>query len=139
MRRKRTSARENQYPRLHVGPALGVDRIELSAESTIGDERVALTALIRTAMADSQVIVVTGGLGPTFDDLTREAAAQACGRLLIASRALLKDIQRKFRKARYRRMPPANERQADLLDGADALANKAGTARDNGFPSDEKC
>jgi len=102
--------------------------LELSAERTVGDDPAELTRLIHQALQESAIVLVTGGLGPTFDDVTREAAAEACGRRLVVSRALLRDIERKFRKAKYRHMPPANQRQADLIEGARAILNKVGTA-----------
>jgi len=102
--------------------------LELSAEHTIGDEEEALARLIGQALESSSLVIVTGGLGPTFDDLTREAAAQACGRRLILSKTLLAGIQRKFRRAKYRHMPPANQRQAYLIEGARAIQNPVGTA-----------
>src|SRR5216684_1946291 len=63
--------------------------LEMSAEHTIGDDQTALTRLIRRALGESRLVIVTGGLGPTFDDLTREAAAEAVGRQLVSSSKLL--------------------------------------------------
>src|SRR5690242_13130525 len=91
--------------------------LELSAEHTVGDDEKALANLIRDGLADSQIVIVTGGLGPTFDDVTREAAATAVGRRLVFSPALFTELKAKFRRARYRKMPPANKRQAFLIDG----------------------
>jgi nicotinamide-nucleotide amidase len=102
--------------------------LELSAEHTVGDDEAALSALIRRALESSEIVFVTGGLGPTFDDVTREAAARACGRRLVRSPRLLAELGRKFRRAKYRSMPPANARQADLIDGAHAIPNGNGTA-----------
>jgi nicotinamide-nucleotide amidase len=102
--------------------------LELSAEHTLRDDEAELAKLIRQSLQESAIVIVTGGLGPTFDDVTREAAAEACGRPLISTPALLNEIQRKFRKAKYLHMPPANQRQADLIEGAHAISNKVGTA-----------
>lgn len=102
--------------------------LELSAERTVGDDEAVLARIIRQGLQESAIVIVTGGLGPTFDDVTREAASEACGRRLVLSRTLLTGIEKKFRKAKYRRMPPANQRQAFLLEGARAIANKVGTA-----------
>jgi nicotinamide-nucleotide amidase len=110
--------------------------LELSAEHTLGDDEAALARLIRRALQESRgpacraptVVIVTGGLGPTFDDVTREAAASACGRPLELSKKLLNGIQTKFKRARLRRMPPANARQAYLIEGAEAIPNTVGTA-----------
>jgi nicotinamide-nucleotide amidase len=84
--------------------------------------------MIRKGVRLNGIVVVTGGLGPTFDDITREAAAEACGRPLILSQKLLHEIRTKFRRARLRRMPPANARQAYLIQGAEAIPNQVGTA-----------
>ena len=102
--------------------------LELSAEHTLGDNEAALARLIRQGLQESALVIVTGGLGPTFDDVTREAAAAACGRRLVLSQALLREIKNKFRKAKLRRMPPSNQKQAFLIEGAHAMANKVGTA-----------
>jgi len=102
--------------------------IELYHEHTVTDDLEDLTDAIRRALAADSIVVVTGGLGPTFDDLSREAAAAAVGRNLIYVPKLFKEIFRKFKKARLRNMPPANGRQAYLIEGAEALANRVGTA-----------
>src|SRR5690242_596718 len=96
---------------------------ELGEEHTVGDEIAALTQTLRRALEGNRLVIVTGGLGPTFDDLTREAAAQASGRRLVFSRALFRGIQAKFRRARLKAMPPANKRQAFLLEGAQPIPN----------------
>jgi len=102
--------------------------ITLAREESIPDDQVALTAAIRRGLAQYPLVIVTGGLGPTFDDLSREAAAEASGRPLIRSAALLRGLKAKFHKARYRAMPPMNARQADVMRGAEILPNGFGTA-----------
>ena len=109
--------------------------LELSQEHTVGDEHPALVLTIRRAIEENHLVLVTGGLGPTFDDLTREASAEACGRGLVFSPGLLREIQAKFRHARLRSMPPANKRQAYLLEGALAIPNHVGTAPGSGWLS----
>lgn len=102
--------------------------IELAHEETLPDELVALTATIRRGVAEFPIVIVTGGLGPTFDDLSREAAAAALGRPLERSAKLLRGLAAKFKKARYKTMPPMNARQADVIRGARVIANAVGTA-----------
>jgi nicotinamide-nucleotide amidase len=102
--------------------------IDLAHEQTVGDELDDLASAIRSAFESNTIVIVTGGLGPTFDDLTREAACAALSRSLLSSPALAKEISRKFSKAGYRKMPPANPRQAYLLEGAVPIANSVGTA-----------
>lgn len=102
--------------------------LTLYEEQTVSDDLARLTRVIGKALLSRDVVLVTGGLGPTFDDVTREAASAAIGRRLQLSSSLLRGIQKKFRKARLRRMPPANARQAYLLQGAQAIPNAVGTA-----------
>ena len=86
-----------------------------------------LESAFRTALSRSDVVIATGGLGPTADDLTREAAAAATGRGLRRDPAIVEALQARF--ARYGRvMSPTNEKQADVLEGAAALPNARGTA-----------
>ncbi len=105
--------------------SIGLDLVE---EHTVGDEFKLLAHVIRRALRENDLVIVTGGLGPTFDDLTREAAAAACGLRLVFSAKLLREIQAKFTRARFRAMPPANKRQAFLLEGAAPIPNRVGTA-----------
>jgi len=105
--------------------ALGIPLVH---EQSLPDDQAVLTDVIRQALGQHDLVMVTGGLGPTFDDLSREAAADATGKRLIRSAALVRTIQAKFRKARYKSMPPANLRQADLMDGAESIFNSHGTA-----------
>jgi nicotinamide-nucleotide amidase len=101
--------------------------IEVIARTTVADEPAPLEAAFRTALARAQVVIATGGLGPTADDLTREAAAAAIGRALRRDPALQEALRQRF--SRYGRpMAASNEKQADLIEGAVALANAQGTA-----------
>src|SRR2546430_2998827 len=67
--------------------------LELSDEHTVADDDGAIARVIRRALGESHIVIVTGGLGPTFDDLTREAASQATGRPLQFSSSLLQKIK----------------------------------------------
>lgn len=104
--------------------ALGV---ELVRKMVVGDDRERLTASIRAALANAEIVVLTGGLGPTEDDVTRDAAAEALGRKLVFDAGLLDQITEKFRRFQ-RKMAENNKRQAYLIDGAEALDNPRGTA-----------
>jgi nicotinamide-nucleotide amidase len=91
--------------------------IEVAARTTVADDLALVESAFRGALSGADVVVATGGLGPTADDLTREAAAAATGRGLRA------------RFARYgRAMSPTNEKQADVIEDAEALPNARGTA-----------
>ena len=104
--------------------ALGV---EVVRKTVVGDDRARLTDTIAGAMARSQIVVLTGGLGPTEDDLTREAAAAALGRELIFNQEICDGIAERFRRFN-RKMAEINKRQAYLVDGAEVLNNSKGTA-----------
>jgi nicotinamide-nucleotide amidase len=95
--------------------------------STVGDDLEANVQVFRIAAARAQVIVVTGGLGPTADDLTRQALADAAGVDLVRDDASLEHIQKLFAR-RGRAMPPANEIQAMFPRGATAIHNPHGSA-----------
>ncbi|MEK6543481.1 MAG: molybdopterin-binding protein, partial [Elusimicrobiota bacterium] len=105
-----------------AGQGLAVRRAALVADR-IEDVRFA----IEQAVSRSSLVVVTGGLGPTFDDLTREAAAKALGRRLIIDRVVEAGIRERY--LRYHPVMPANNRkQAFVIEGAEVIHNDAGTA-----------
>jgi nicotinamide-nucleotide amidase len=97
------------------------------ARTTVGDELIALEASFRVALERAEVVLATGGLGPTADDITREAAAAALGRRLVRDPALLSALRSRFARL-GRPMAAVNEKQADLIEGAVALPNPRGTA-----------
>ena len=101
--------------------------ITVGARVTVADDRALLESAFRTALSRADVVVATGGLGPTEDDLTREAAAAALGRRLRRDPAILETLRERF--ARYGRvMAPVNEKQADVIEGGRVLPNSRGTA-----------
>lgn len=101
--------------------------IEVVARATVADDARVLASAFRTALDRADVVLSTGGLGPTEDDLTREALAAALGRQLVRDPELLEGLKARF--ARFGRvMAPVNEKQADRIEGAVALANPKGSA-----------
>jgi nicotinamide-nucleotide amidase len=103
--------------------------IEVGARITVADEASLVESAFRNALSRAQVVIATGGLGPTEDDLTREAAAAALGRPIARDPGLLEALEARF--ARYypnRTMAPVNAKQADLIDGAVSLPNSRGSA-----------
>lgn len=101
--------------------------IEVVAKMVIGDDRERLAAAVRAVWERTPLLLVTGGLGPTEDDVTREAVAQALGRELVFHPEILAAIEERFRRA-GRVMAEINRRQAYLIEGAEALPNQVGTA-----------
>jgi competence/damage-inducible protein CinA-like protein len=101
--------------------------IEVGARVTVADDSALLESAFRSALVRADIVIATGGLGPTEDDLTREAAAAALGRRLARDGEILEALKARF--ARYRRpMAPVNEKQADVIEGAVVLPNPRGTA-----------
>jgi competence/damage-inducible protein CinA-like protein len=101
--------------------------VEVVRKTVVGDERERLTDSILGAAARSQIVVLTGGLGPTEDDLTREAIAGALGRTLVFEQEICDLIETRIR-AFGRKMAEINRRQAYVIEGAEVLPNDRGTA-----------
>lgn len=101
--------------------------IEPAYQVTVGDDRDRIAGAIRVACGRVDVLVLAGGLGPTHDDLTREALAEATGRALEFQPELYEAL-RSFFAAKGRPMSPANRAQAQLPSGAQAIPNRLGTA-----------
>src|SRR3984957_17072649 len=101
--------------------------IEVTAKHVIGDDLERLAGAIRRALGAVPVVVISGGLGPTEDDLTRDAAALALDRRLVFNAAINDGIEQRFRQMK-RTMPDINRRQAMLIEGAHMLSNDRGTA-----------
>lgn len=101
--------------------------VEVTCHITTGDHANTLSSEIHRALDEVQLVVITGGLGPTPDDITREAIAEALGEPLVESAEALAQISRFF--ARWQRpMPESNYRQAMAPRGCDVIANPRGTA-----------
>lgn len=95
--------------------------------TTVGDNQERIVECIRHALARAEVIILCGGLGPTSDDLTREAMAEACGRGLRRDPESEKAIYATF-AARHIPMVEMNLKQADIPEGGEAIPNSCGTA-----------
>jgi nicotinamide-nucleotide amidase len=101
--------------------------IRVLYHSATGDAMDALVQVFRQAIGRADVVVITGGLGPTAADLTREAMARATGRELFLDRQALVYIREMFAR-RKREMPEQNERQAWFPEGSRVIRNPNGTA-----------
>ncbi|RPH47647.1 MAG: CinA family nicotinamide mononucleotide deamidase-related protein [Desulfobacteraceae bacterium] len=111
----------------HIAEVLEEVGLEVTRHSTVGDDLNAISSIIKEIGARADVAVVTGGLGPTTDDLTTEAAAMAADTELYEDKAALLSIENFFKK-RQRLMNPLNKKQALLPKGSKCLENPAGTA-----------
>jgi len=110
-----------------IGRHLAASGLDLYYKTTVGDNLSRLTAGLRQALARSEVVITTGGIGPTADDITREAVAAATGRELEFSEHLMAQIEAFFR-ARGFKLSPSNRRQAFIPRGAIPIENPVGTA-----------
>ncbi len=112
---------------LFIADRLAACGVELRYKSIVGDELSDIVAVLKTAARRARVVIVTGGLGPTIDDLTREAVAQATGQRLSRRKTALDGMV--ARLAEWGRTPTkAQLRQAMIPAGADILSNPVGTA-----------
>ena len=101
--------------------------IRVIRQTVVGDDDAAIRAALREAVERAEIVVTIGGLGPTYDDITKEAAAEAMGAALRRDPAAEADIRAYF--AAVGRIPTENNwKQADLPEGGEALPNSNGTA-----------
>ena len=101
--------------------------LEVRFKTIVGDDRERLAAVFRAALNRSGLVLLTGGLGPTEDDVTREVVAEALGRPLREIPEIRESIEQRFARL-GRPMPQTNLRQALVPEGSEWLANKQGTA-----------
>ena len=101
--------------------------IEVKLKIVVGDDETRLRETIKDALKRSDVVITTGGLGPTEDDITRKISAEAINRKLIFQEDIVHEISKKFQKMN-REMPEINKRQAFIIEGADVLPNPNGSA-----------
>lgn len=101
--------------------------IEVMLKTIVGDDGARLEETVKDALRRSDIVITTGGLGPTEDDITRVFAAKAVGRELVYHTEIEQHLRERFR-AWGREMPDINKRQAFVIDGADILPNPNGSA-----------
>ena len=101
--------------------------VYVAFKTIVGDNREHLTDAIRIALHRADILLLSGGLGPTEDDLTRECVAAALSLKLHADADVLASLKARF-KARNIAMPPNNRKQAEVLEGAQILPNRNGSA-----------
>jgi nicotinamide-nucleotide amidase len=101
--------------------------VEVIFKSVVGDDIKRLVAATQHALFRSEIVIFSGGLGPTEDDLTREGVAEALGLALCRDEKVLSGIEHRF-ASRSWKMSPNNAKQADVIEGAIVLPNANGTA-----------
>jgi len=111
----------------YIGAALAERGFDANYQQVVGDNHDRLTQSIELAISRSDAVIITGGIGPTQDDLTREAVAAATGRDLVFSESYA-DHLREWWESRGRVMPESNLQQAEHPEGAELLMNPKGTA-----------
>ena len=110
-----------------IGEQLAASGIDSYEHRAIGDNQTRIVDALRDMFSRSDAVLVCGGLGPTQDDLTRDAIAELMGVPLVRHDELAETIAQMFR-ARVRDMPQNNLRQADVPEGGSAIPNPIGTA-----------
>jgi len=108
--------------------ALAEAGIRVRRSASVSDDPADVRQALAVALERCGTVIVTGGLGPTPDDLTRQAAAEVFGAQLARDPAVLAGLEEKYRRRGIAQMPEANRRQADVPAGATVLPNPIGTA-----------
>lgn len=101
--------------------------IEVKLKTIVGDDDARMEEAVRDAMRRSAIVITTGGLGPTEDDVTRKSVARALNRRMQLNENVLQGIRDKFARLN-RPMPEINSRQAMVIEGAQVLENAHGSA-----------
>jgi nicotinamide-nucleotide amidase len=101
--------------------------VEVKLKTIVGDDEARLEEVIRDALKRSDIVITTGGLGPTEDDVTRPVAARAAGLELIYHPEIEEHLRQRFR-GWGREMPEINKRQAFAIEGSEILPNPNGSA-----------
>ena len=111
--------------------------VEVRRKVVVGDDRTLLAAAVRQSLEQVSIVILTGGLGPTEDDVTREAVAEALGRGLVFRQDLLDALTERFQRLN-RKMADNNRRQTLVVEGAEPMPNGRGTAAGQWIESDGK-
>jgi len=112
---------------LYISKQLNLLGINVRYKSIVGDAESDIEVVLKAAVSRSQVVIITGGLGPTEDDLTRKAVAKALKRGLVLKEELIEKIKKRF-ESMGKAMPKNNERQALMPNKAVVIDNPIGTA-----------
>ncbi|GGT50734.1 CinA family nicotinamide mononucleotide deamidase-related protein [Actinomadura citrea] len=110
-----------------LGRRLADHGVEVTRSVVVGDEPDVIVAAVESALDRADAVITTGGLGPTYDDVTRDALAKAAGVDLVRDPALERRLRERVARA-GRELQPMALRMADVPEGARLLANSAGSA-----------
>src|SRR5262245_60242662 len=113
--------------------------VAIARRTSVGDTMDAIAAAIREALDRTGAVITTGGLGPTSDDLSRDAVARVFGREMVLDQAHLDWMRNRWKSRFGREMPESNVRQAMLPKGARKLDNKHGSAPGVFIQDDRGC
>ena len=111
-----------------ISEALSTLGINVFWHTTVGDNPQRLEEVLATARRRADILITTGGLGPTYDDLTKQTVCAAFGRALVPHPEILEDIRTFYETAIHMPMPPNNARQAELPEDCVVFDNPVGTA-----------
>lgn len=111
-----------------IGLAMAAAGVDVVRRTTVADRPDAIGSAVREALERADVVLTTGGLGPTRDDITKTVVAEVLGRRLVHDPAVLAALEERFRRIGRWPMPAANRSQADVPEGATVLPNPRGTA-----------
>jgi nicotinamide-nucleotide amidase len=112
----------------YIGSRLSAIGFELSLVTDVGDKRQELLQEFKRAFERSNIVITTGGLGPTFDDITVGTAAECLNLEIHPDEKVLNSIKEYFLKRSNTSIPKINEKQANIIRGAKVLENRFGTA-----------
>src|SRR5690242_12918566 len=112
---------------LYLTDQLNALGVEVVTKWVIGDDLHRLADAIRHSVSRSEILILSGGLGPTEDDLTRDAVALALDRRLVFHAEIATQLEQRFAQMK-RKMAEVNRRQAFIIEGAEILPNDRGTA-----------
>lgn len=113
---------------VQLSKAFGTIGVRVVRRTTVTDSAAEIAGAVAEAMSRSDMVVTTGGLGPTSDDRTRQAVSDLLGRDLILDEAYLKELRKRFAAWGMARMPDSNLSQAQRPYGSEVLPNRKGSA-----------
>lgn len=111
-----------------LGRALAAAGVRVLRRTSVPDDLAPIRDAVRSALGRTGLLIVSGGLGPTRDDITKRAVAEVLGKPLHHDPAILAHLEDLYRRRGIAQMPDANRSQADVPEGATVLENRWGTA-----------